>query len=67
MHEPNCSICRGTGWVCENHSTTAWHEGLADCGCGGAGVKCEFNQDPEMPPGTLIVTGLSDQTDSTKH
>jgi hypothetical protein len=41
--EKYCPICRGEGWVCENHKDVKWDYGEADC-CEGAGIPCECNQ-----------------------
>ena len=38
--DPECEICNGEGWVCENHSDKPWLEG--EC-CGGAGMPCVCN------------------------
>jgi len=36
--------CRGTGWVCENHTNKPWYGMMPDdfvaC-CGGAGTPCK--------------------------
>jgi hypothetical protein len=37
-----CSICRGVGWVCENHTDKAWDVDLG-CVCG-AGAPCKCNE-----------------------
>ena len=39
MINPDCCICFGLGWVCENHPQRAWDEELG-CQCG-AGMPCE--------------------------
>jgi hypothetical protein len=39
MTNPNCTICLGIGWVCENHPKRAWRE-RRGCQCG-AGMPCE--------------------------
>jgi hypothetical protein len=36
-----CKICKGSGWVCENHQDVEWGDG--DKCCGGAGMPCECN------------------------
>jgi hypothetical protein len=36
--DPDCKICFGIGWVCENHPKRAWTEKLG-CQCG-AGMPC---------------------------
>ena len=40
--DANCAVCKGEGWVCENHQWVAWGMGL-DCACGGAGAPCKCN------------------------
>ena len=37
--KPQCQICFGIGWVCENHPKRAWSAELG-CQCG-AGMPCE--------------------------
>jgi hypothetical protein len=39
---PNCPICRGIGWVCENHPEKPWDLELG-CVCG-AGAPCKCNE-----------------------
>lgn len=39
---PKCQICKGEGWVCENHPEIAWEGGNHKC-CGGAGKPCRCN------------------------
>lgn len=35
-----CPICRGEGWVCENHPNKVWGAGYENgCECG-AGMPC---------------------------
>jgi len=36
--DPDCRLCLGIGWVCENHPKRAWAEVLG-CQCG-AGMPC---------------------------
>ena len=38
---PNCPICLGIGWVCENHPDRAWDDEMG-CTCG-AGMPCACN------------------------
>jgi hypothetical protein len=38
MIDPNCPICFGLGWVCENHPKRVWDERGCECG---AGMPCE--------------------------
>lgn len=40
MINPDCPICFGVGWVCENRPKRAWSEELG-CQCG-ARMPCEF-------------------------
>lgn len=35
----DCPICKGTGWVCEEHPDKPWEHD----GCGGAGGRCVCN------------------------
>lgn len=42
MINPNCPICRGLGWVCENHPYLAWTKDRRGCQCG-AGMPCACN------------------------
>jgi hypothetical protein len=39
MIDPDCKVCLGIGWVCENHPNRAWSQKLG-CQCG-AGMPCE--------------------------
>ena len=39
MINPECPICFGIGWVCENHPNRAWDE-QKGCQCG-AGMPCQ--------------------------
>lgn len=58
MKDLICGICKGEGWVCENHENIAWNYGDG-CLCGGAGMPCKCNTSnppwhhdldaPEMP------------------
>lgn len=38
MINPECPICFGLGWVCENHPKQVWDERGCECG---AGMPCE--------------------------
>jgi hypothetical protein len=40
-----CPICKGIGWVCENHPDKAWSDEFG-CQCG-AGTPCECNREGE--------------------
>jgi hypothetical protein len=50
----HCPICRGSGWVCENHPREAFDYELG-CICG-EGKPCECNHTD--PPDTRNVTIL---------
>ena len=39
MINPDCEVCLGIGWVCENHPQRPWSDRLG-CQCG-AGMPCE--------------------------
>ncbi|RXH10590.1 hypothetical protein EAS54_31130 [Bradyrhizobium guangzhouense] len=39
--DPDCQICFGLGWVCENHPFQPWDEKGCQCG---AGMPCECQQ-----------------------
>lgn len=58
--EPECPICKGARWVCEDHTDKPWDgaSGAPEaCHCGGAGVpclacnSCDREHPPEMPEG----------------
>lgn len=39
--KPNCEVCLGGGWVCEEHPARPWETGsVDDCGCGAPGQPC---------------------------
>lgn len=59
MINPECPICFGLGWVCENHPDRAWDRDIG-CECG-AGMPCECQQANglEQPDASKI---LSEQT-----
>jgi len=47
MTDPNCPICGGEGWVCENHTDVAWDGGSGHgADCNGAGQLCVCNPQP---------------------
>lgn len=54
-----CPICKGSGWVCENHRDRSWPD---ECDCG-AGAPCVCNTHAdfiagEMPDNPPDVTGI---------
>ena len=40
LTDPNCPICQGEGWVCEDHPTQRWYDGHGCCGGPGMPCKC---------------------------
>jgi hypothetical protein len=60
---PNCPICHGIGWVCENHPDKPWDSEL---GCNRrAGMPCECNavEEGEEPD----VSGVMEERPATRH
>jgi hypothetical protein len=61
MTDPDCSLCRGVRWVCEEHSSQPW----GHVGCKGAGVPCPAcnpagpDEPPASPRGLRDIAGLS--------
>jgi hypothetical protein len=55
MTNPNCPICFGIGFVCENHPDRAWSHELG-CQCG-AGDPCACNRSPDIeePDASQII------------
>jgi len=49
MTNPNCPICFGIGFVCENHPDRAWSAELG-CQCG-AGEPCACNRSDDIDEG----------------
>jgi hypothetical protein len=55
MTEPDCKLCRGQRWVCEEHPDRPWgHED-----CDGAGMPCPMcnvgDGQPELPRGFKVT------------
>jgi hypothetical protein len=46
-----CSMCRGSGWLCDEHPTEPWDH--ADCD--GAGVACRCNGMAATPHADVFV------------
>lgn len=46
-----CAICRGEGWVCEEHP----HLPVFHDGCPGPGDPCRCNPEGKMPPGFRTI------------
>lgn len=40
--DPNCDVCKGEGWVCENHEDVPWEASGHSDNCG-AGAPCICN------------------------
>jgi hypothetical protein len=56
--KPDCPICFGLGWVCENHSHLPWTDEDWGCQCG-AGMPCECNQPDDAGIDEPDVSGVS--------
>jgi hypothetical protein len=50
---PDCPVCFGIGWVCENHPDRAWDAELG-CTCG-AGMPCKCNGGEEPDISQVII------------
>jgi hypothetical protein len=50
----NCAICRGIGWVCENHPDKPYDE--LGCACG-EGIPCDCNDSTPPDTSQVIVVG----------
>lgn len=59
--DSDCPVCKGEGWVCENHEDTPWGDGEG-C-CGGAGMPCRCNPKGEFPPGTVLIWSVQKVVD----
>jgi hypothetical protein len=60
--DPDCALCDGAGWVCENHQDRPWapeSERFDACGCG-AGAPCPKCNAPSdvinVPETSRIIT-----------
>jgi len=63
MIDPDCKVCLGIGWVCENHPKRAWSKEFG-CECG-AGMPCEcVRSDGLEKPG---VSHVLHQEPSAQH
>jgi hypothetical protein len=60
MTNPNCTICHGIGWVCENHPEKAWDKEIG-CDCG-AGVPCKCNSGEEPD-----ISHVIEENPPTRH
>lgn len=49
--EPICKLCRGSGWLCDEHPTLPWdHDD-----CDGAGIVCYCNAHALLPHADVFV------------
>ena len=57
MIDPDCPVCAGLGWVCENHPNKVWDRDRG-CECG-AGMPCECQRANglEQPDTSKILSG----------
>lgn len=46
-----CSMCRGSGWLCDEHPTLPWEHG----DCDGVGVACTCNASAVTPHADVFV------------
>jgi hypothetical protein len=46
-----CGVCRGSGWLCDEHPTQPWEHGDSD----GVGVACACNASAETPHADVFV------------
>jgi len=58
--DPDCKICFGVGWVCENHPERAWSQRLG-CQCGAA-MPCACQGDLETDEEAVIVEIVCEET-----
>jgi len=49
----DCPICKGEGWVCEEHRQAAWGNGKGCCEA--AGAPCECNPSGSPPSDMTII------------
>lgn len=64
----DCAICKGEGWVCENHPEIPWNGGNQEC-CGGAGSPCACNSDLSLTgfEGGCIIASVEDIPDGLRR
>jgi hypothetical protein len=62
--KPDCPVCLGLGWVCENHPHLPWTDDGRGCQCG-AGMPCECNRGDGIDEPD--VSGVLDETPPVKH
>jgi hypothetical protein len=58
---PACSVCRGSGWLCEEHLMLPWEHD----DCDGVGVACACNPQAAVPFVSVFVE--YDRQDETSH
>jgi hypothetical protein len=68
MINPNCPICGGLGWVCENHPHLPWTKAPRGCQCG-AGMRCACNSSDDIDVGVERpdVSGVLEENPPTKN
>ena len=64
MTDKTCEVCKGTGWVCENHMNVPWGNGSGECDCG-AGCNCLCNQSGEVEWQAVYAT--TDEPEEVKE
>jgi len=47
-----CSLCQGSGWLCEEHPGLPWNH---DDECDGGGVACRCNEMAAAPHNEVFV------------
>lgn len=68
MINPNCPICEGLGWDCENHPHLAWTKDPRGSKCG-AGMRCACNSSDDIDSGIEEpdVSGVFEQAPRSKN
>ena len=66
MTDKTCEICKGTGWVCENHLNKPWGSDPGECECG-AGSNCICNPNGEVEWDVVYATVEPDEVKEWAH
>ena len=61
-----CPICKGEGWVCEQHRFVPWKGGTMEC-CDGPAVPCDCNPRGRMPPGFKVHCSVNDEGEEAEQ